>query len=181
MAFQDEYNQPTFNVRQYIMQRQYLITYTEGLLKTAVCRYFQLILGLWFPLLLVVVGAVVIYLTWMGDRSWRVGAVGALVFVITVIIGAFFVDCLRRAKASAVELAQAKVELGIGDEGLSFQSPLGSAKIPWSKIKGFHDFGEIILLQFRQGGYSSIPVASLDPEGIEAIKTCIRQAGGRVA
>jgi hypothetical protein len=163
------------------MQRQYSITYTEALLKTAVYRYFQVILGLWFPLLLVAVGAIVIYLAWMGERSWKVGAIGALVFVITVIIGTLFVDCLRRAKASAVELAQAKVELGIGNEGLSFQSPLGTAQIPWRKIKGFHDFGRIILLQFRQGGYSSIPVASLDPEGIEAIKTNIRQAGGRIA
>lgn len=162
------------------MPLEYAINYTPKLLRAATTAYFRIQIGPWFPVVLAFIAGSVGYRAYMGDRSWLVGAGGAFVVLIVVILGGLVVTYLQRANRIAQELEGESVALRVDADKIEFESVLGHAKIPWAKVLQVHSRSDFVLLQFRGGGFLSIPADALDSKGIDAIKASVIEAGGRV-
>ena len=162
------------------MSLHYSLVYTPQILRGAVFAYFRKIVGLWFPILLVMLACFVAYQLNDGDRSWLVGALAALVLLVTAIVGALLISHLRHANARARELASEGVSLLLSEYGLQFQSTLGSAELPWNRIASIVRVRDFLLVEFKGGGYSSIPLASVDAQGVEYLHRMVLNIGGKV-
>lgn len=162
------------------MSLHYSLVYTPQILRGAVFAYFRKIVGLWFPILLVMLACFVAYQFNNGDRSWLVGALAAFVLLVTAIVGALFTSHLRHANARARELASEGVSLLLSEQSLQFQSALGSVELPWSRIASIIRAQDFLLIEFKGGGYSSIPLASVDARGVEYLHNMVLNNGGKV-
>ena len=160
------------------MEREHTLTYTSAQLRHGVLLSFAKLFGIWFPVLLVALAIWVVNRIAHGDRSWLIGAIGAVVAFAVALLSSALVVHLRRAGASARELAGADVRVVLSDEWLQFRLPRGESKIAWTEVSNVVVDDRIVLLQFRRGGYTSIPVGSLDKESIAFIRECVRSAGG---
>ena len=162
------------------MNLRYSLTYTPQVLRGAVFAYFRKIVGPWFPFVLAALAFYVTYLVYYGDRSWFVGAMAAFVLLVFAIVGSLFISHLRRASARASELTSESVTMLLSEQGLSFQSTLGTAELPWNGIASLVRARNFLLVEFKGGGYSSIPLGSVDAEGVEYLHNMVISSGGKV-
>lgn len=139
------------------------------------------VVGLWFPLVLLGLVIYLVWMVWLGDRSWLTGVLAGVVLLSTLLVVALLFAHLRRAASNTRYLAGSSVVLTLADTGLGFSSRLGDGTIPWARIESVRDHGELLLLRFRDGGYTHIPTEALDQDGIAELKAEVRSAGGNVA
>lgn len=152
------------------------MVYQPGLLAKGVWLYFYEIVGIWFPVVLCGLACFVIWQVLDGNRSWVVGAVGAFVALVVLIVGALLVVHLRRAGSNTRALGSSTVMLSVGADGLGFSSVLGNATIPWSRVEAIRSYRGLYLLRFQGGGYSAIPASGLGVEFVNEIRERISQS-----
>jgi len=158
------------------MNRQYSLAYSPRLLRKGVWLYFGQVVGVWFPMVLAALAAFVAWHVVNGERSWFVGAIGAFVALVVLLIVTLVVVHLRNANANARTLDGSPVILTVAEEGLGFSSKLGTATVPWHRIESIRQYQELYLVRFRGGNYSSLPAEHLDAEAVHEIKARVAAA-----
>lgn len=161
--------------------REYTLNYSPQLLRSAAIAFVWRFVDVWFLVLLASLGLFAAYRVSVGDHSWRVGAAGVAFLVVTIILIVLFAGNIRLARATARELSEGPVKFTISEQGLGFQSILGDAHMPWANISAAYEEKQFILIFFKRGGYTSVPLADLDSEAFAYIKKQVISGGGKVS
>lgn len=155
------------------MHREYNLSYTESILIKATYEYFKKVIGIGFPLVYLFLSAFTIYRVANGDRSWIAGVTGTVAVSVGLIITSLFITQIKNAKANFRSMQGGTCTLVLSEVGLRIASPLGIAEIPWVRIKEVKVFTDFVLILFENSGYTSIPMASIDNEGLEYLKHAV--------
>ncbi|MET1080722.1 MAG: YcxB family protein [Pseudomonas sp.] len=163
------------------MQYHYSLHYNAKVLRAAAFSYLGLVVGPVFPLVLL---GLLGYLGWQfhaGDRSWLMGAFSGALLVCVLMLAALVKANLDGVAKAAAEMAKSSASLGLSTTGIRLESALGVAELPWSAVSELHQRRDFLLLRLRRGSYTSLPLQSLDAQGIAYIKNSLRQAGVKVS
>jgi hypothetical protein len=163
------------------MERTYQLTYSRELLRRAALSYYKKVVGIVFPIILGGFAVSLIYEYAIGEKSWILAISAAFVAAAALLVVAIGAIHVQRAHSSADKLQGSTVTLTVREDAVEFQSKLGSASIPWSQTSALYSLPEFILLQFAEGGYTSVPREAIDSEGIQMIQDAVLRHGGKVA
>jgi len=119
------------------------------------------------------------YLLATGDRSWIVGAVGAVVLLMAIFGVALYVVPYRRSLARFEGMSAKTAELSFTESGVRMTSDLGQQEFRWQLIDRVWTYPRVWLL-FVGGTYMTLPPGNLDEETKTFVLDHIKQNGGRV-
>jgi hypothetical protein len=157
------------------------LVFTREVVRAAVRAYLWRTVGTRFW---VVCGALLVYLCVRlasGDRSWYVGALGAIV-VIALAFPAFgYRVQLRHGMARLEAMGTPEATLELGDERLRIASGAGAAEFPWSEVKQVWRRDQLWLVELKAGGYFTLPLSGVDGEALRFLVERVSAAGGKVA
>ena len=119
------------------------------------------------------------YLLATGDRSWIVGAVGAVVLLMAIFGVALYVVPYRRSLARFEGMSAKTAELSFTESGVRMTSDLGQQEFRWQLIDRVWTYPRVWLL-FVSGTYMTLPPGNLDQETKTFVLDHIKQHGGRV-
>ena len=119
------------------------------------------------------------YLLATGDRSWIVGAVGAVVLLMAIFGVALYVVPYRRSLARFEGMSAKTAELSFTESGVRMTSDLGQQEFRWQLIDRVWTYPRVWLL-FVGGTYMTLPPGNLDEETKTFVLDHIKQHGGRV-
>src|SRR5207249_11029517 len=103
------------------------------------------------------------YLLATGDRSWIVGAVGAVLLLMAIFGVALYVVPYRRSPARFERMSAKTAELSFTESGLGMTSDLGQQEFRWQLVDRVWTYPRVWLL-FIGGTYMTLPPGSLDDE-----------------
>ncbi len=119
------------------------------------------------------------YLLATGDRSWIVGAVGAVVLLMAIFGVALYVVPYRRSLARFEGMSAKTAELSFTESGVRMTSDLGQQEFRWQLIDRVWTYPRVWLL-FVGGTYMTLPPGNLDADTKTFVLDHVKQHGGRV-
>jgi hypothetical protein len=163
------------------MTHQATVTYTRSMIRRAVAHYwFRLIAWHGFAAVAICVGGT-IALAVAGDRSWMLGALGAIGFVLLTMFVAVYIVFLRRSMSRFDRMGSKAVVFTFSDERFTTASDLGSSELSWKAIDGIWKFPDIWLLFAAKTAYITLPITDIDKATQDFIVEQVVRHGGRVA
>ena len=162
------------------MKYEATTTYTEAMI-TAAARKYWVRKYLHDAILSVVVLCVVSYFFFVESyKNWATGFMLGIALIYTITAYAIFF--VWRARSLAVFRAMGKplAKWSFAEDAISCESGAGKAELKWSQIKKLWRYGDVWLLFYSSGAYSTLPVETLSGEAKNFIEQRIREAGGRV-
>lgn len=161
------------------MEHRVAISVSESVIRSATLRFWRRYTG-WtaWAAWLVVAGWLCFALV-QGDRSWLVGAAGALVLLLPSVWIFVYLVMLQRAYRRLRQMSSSTVEYVFSDQSIRSSSDLGSAEIPWSGVTRFWQFPEIWLLFVGERTYIYLPTDQLDASSRAFILDQIKMRGLR--
>jgi hypothetical protein len=163
-----------------MMTGEYTLRFSPALVRSAVFGFWWRTVGLRYLLALAAVSLCVGYLVWQGDRSWRIGALGAVLFFGVLIPAALFWTQYRQAFAKLRGMKSAEARLAVSDAGLTVSSDLGKSEIPWSTVTAVWRFPAFWLLVLSRSQFMTIPLESVPLDVRNRIMSSVEKAGGNV-
>ena len=163
-----------------MMTGEYTLRFSPALVRSAVFGFWWRTVGLRYLLALAAVSLCFGYLVWQGDRSWRIGALGAVLFFGVLIPAALFWTQYRQAFAKLRGMKSPEARLAVSDAGLTVSSDLARSEIPWSAVTAVWRFPMFWLLVFSRSQFMTIPLESVPLDVRDRIMSGVEKAGGKV-
>jgi hypothetical protein len=115
-----------------------------------------------------------------GDRSWLVGAIGAVLGLAVLFGLAMFVVPYRRSLARFEALADGAAELGFDEDGFLTRSALGEQRFDWRWVERVWTYPRFWMVFLRGSNYMLIPTAGLDDVTSAFVRERVEASGGRI-
>ena len=161
------------------MQHQTTLVYTEPLLRRAVRAYWNQSVGSGFVFAILFTAIALFALLWKGDRTWWVGAIGAvLCFGMTIAIMVYVVQ-LRNSMAKFRAMGEPTATLSVDDQSFTVTSGIGSSTLRWSSVVEVQQYPEFWLMYFSKAQFITLPLACLPLEMQAFILARIAANGAR--
>lgn len=160
---------------------QVKLHYTESLVRSAVVAFWWRTVGWRFLLAFVTLAGGLGYLLVAGDRSWFVGALGAVLGLALAFVAALYLVHLRGSLARFRRMGSKEATLVAESDKLVLASDVGSSELRWSAVGEIWRFDKFWLLFFSRAQFVTLPVADLDAGAKEFIEERVRTHGGTVA
>jgi hypothetical protein len=158
------------------MKFETTVTYSEGTVRNSVRAFWWKKLGkeLYWAVPLFMVGVIVIAAS---PEHWYYGAFFSLVCAIAIIaaISGYFVY-LKRSLALFKEMGNEQCSWSFSDDEFQVKSQVGETKLKWKALKEILKFEEFWLLVYKNGAYSTLPMAGVSKECREFIETSHNKA-----
>lgn len=162
------------------MASAFTAQYSESLVRAAVTRFWLRSLGWRFAVTLFALGALTAHRVAIGDRSWWVGVLGAVVcFSLALGVLGWFAQ-RRRAMEALRDLEDGRATFTVREDRLIVRSKRAAAELPWNVIKQVWRYPDLWLLVYSPSGFSTLPLGGVPPEALAEIVTRVRKAGGRL-
>ena len=117
----------------------------------------------------------------VGDRSWFVGAMGAVLVLGLVFLAALYFVHLRSSLGRFHRMKTKEATLRADSEKLTLASDVGASELHWSAVSDVWRFEKFWLLFFSRSQFVTLPVADLDARAQDFIVDRVRSNGGTVA
>lgn len=157
------------------------LKYSEKFIREAVRSYWLRTVGPVFPAVSLLLAAFIIYRAVNGDRSWFIGALGAVVVIGgSVMIASYFVH-LSRSLARLRRMKKPEATLELGEERFKVASDVGASEIQWSLIKQLWRFEHAWLLLFSGNEFMTLPTDGLSEESKKFIVARVKETGAKIA
>lgn len=159
---------------------QVKLHYTEALVRSAIAAFWWRTVGWKFVIAALAVAGSVGYLLLAGDRSWFVGALGAVLGLALVLVTALYLVHLRGSLGRFGRMKAKEATLVAESDKLVLSSDVGSSELQWSTVGDVWRFERFWLLFFSRAQFVTLPVADLDAGTQEFIVERVRSHGGTV-
>jgi hypothetical protein len=163
------------------MTHQTTVTYTREIIRKAVGHFWLRFIA-WHGFAAIafcIVGTIVLAVA--GNRSWLVGALGAIGLMLLTTSTGVYVAFLKRSMWKFNRMASKSVVFTFADERFTVVSDLGSSELSWKAIEQVWRFPELWLLFASKTTYITLPIADIDPSAKDFIIEQVVRHGGRVA
>ncbi|MFC4310355.1 YcxB family protein [Steroidobacter flavus] len=162
------------------MEHQAKLQYDASLLREALFGFWWRAITGRLLLALVVCIASFAYFWANGDRSWIVGAFGALLlFSVGMIVAVYFVHSANMNR-KLKDMGTPEAIFTASETSFSVVSGAGSSTIPWSSITDVWKLERCWLLLFSKAQFITVPLADVPEEMRAFILQRISAAGGKV-
>ena len=157
------------------------LKYSEQLIKDAMRSYWWKNIGPIFPSVSLLLAAFVLYRAFDGDRSWFIGAIGAIVVIgVAVMVASYFVH-LSRSLSRLRRMKIPEVTLKLSDESFKVSSDIGASEVQWSLVKRIWCFEHAWLLSFTESEFMTLPLDGLSAEAKTFITERAKANGAKIA
>ncbi len=129
-----------------------------------------------FLVLVVVLG----YMIASGNRSWWVGALGAITSLGAVVGIATFVVPYRRSLARFEQMRSRTGEFVFSESGIVTISDLGRQEFSWRLVDRVWIYPRLWMIFLRGANYMTLPTANVDDEARVFIRDQVKRNGGRI-
>lgn len=157
------------------------LEYTEPLVRGAVVAFWRRTVGIGCFVALALLACSLAFLLWQGDRSWLVGAIGAVLFFGLGFASLVYFVHLRKALSKFRGMGSPVATMELADASFTISSGLGSTSLQWSAVSEVWRFPSFWLLLFSKAQFVTLPLASVPAEAQEFILSRVSAAGGKVA
>ena len=159
---------------------EFTLRFNSALVRSAVFGFWWRSMGIRYLLAYAMLALCVAYLAWQGDRSWMIGALGAVLILGAMIPAVVLVTQYRHAFAKLRGMRNPEARLTVGEAGLTITSDRGRSEIPWSTVTGIWRFPDFWLLVFSRSQFITIPLESVPLDVRSRIMASVENAGGNV-
>jgi hypothetical protein len=156
------------------------LRYSVVTVRRAVWHYWWRSIGVRYLLAILLIAASFSYGVAHGDRSWLLGALGAVLALAISFAAALYLVHIRAAVKRFDRLENACASIGLTDTRVRLESKAGSSEVGWEMVREVWRFPTIWLLVFSPAHFVTLPLADLDPEAQEMILTNVRRRGGKI-
>lgn len=156
------------------------LEYSAPEIKRTIRVYFLKKVGYTLPLVTALLFVFVAYRVVSGDRSWLVGATGAVAVLATLFIFVGYFAHLNRslARLRRMKVTQAKMELH--PEYFRVVSDVGVTELKWSHVSELQRFRYGWLIFLQGSDILTIPVSGLSDESKSLIVEHVRNGGTKI-
>jgi hypothetical protein len=162
------------------MQYEARLNYDMSILREALHGYWWRTVTPRLLLAVVVSIVLLIYLWLSGDRSWSIGAAGAIVVVgVGMIVAVYFVHSANM-KRKLKDMGTPEATFSVTESSFIVASGAGSATIPWSSVTDILKLKRCWLLSFSKAQFITVPLAGVSEEMRAFILRCVAAAGGKI-
>lgn len=162
------------------MNREVTVRYTPEIIKFAAWQFWRRSVGTGGFVVFALMLALAVYLFVRGDRSWQLGAIGAVVLLCFLFGVASYRIYLSRSMEKFKRISDSVAKFQFTENGIWAESDIGSSEVRWSFIEKIWIFPSVWLLFYPKQGYSTLPVADIDRELQQFIIKKVRENGGEV-
>lgn len=155
--------------------------YTEALVRAAVWRFCVRVVGWTYPVAVALLLTSLVLSVALGDRSWQVGVVGAVLLMALLFPAALYRNQLSAARFKLRALQGGPVVFRVGDASYSVRSAAGSAELPWNSIIDVWRYDDCWLLIFSKAHFMTFPLENVSPQMQSVILDRVRASGGKVS
>jgi len=156
------------------------LIYSKPILHQALFSFWWRTVGFWFLLALGLMTIVFVFLVAQGDMSWRVGALGVVIFFGYVIPAGFYIIHYRNLMEKLSALGSPRAIFRVDESSFTFESEPGVSTLQWAAVKELWKFKNVWLLLFSRSNYSTLPLDCMSSEMQSFIVLRIQENGGRV-
>jgi hypothetical protein len=152
------------------------VRYTEALARDAVRAFYWRTLSRAYGWLFVLVipATLVVSLLLEGDRSWLVGALGALLLSLLAYLVAVYRAHYRNTVGAFRRLATPLGRFVFSDSGVSIASDAGTATLPWTAIERVWAFPEFWLFLMSSSSFFTFPIDGVGEDVLAFIRGKVR-------
>jgi hypothetical protein len=157
------------------------LRYSEALVRSAVAAFWWRTVGWKLVLAFLAVAACLGYMLAVGNRSWFVGATGAVLVLGLALLGTLYFVHLRSSLGRFHRMKTKEATLKADSNKLTLASDVGASELEWSAVSAVWRFEEFWLLFFSRAQFVTLPLADVDAKAREFIVERVRTNGGSVA
>ncbi|MEW8266848.1 MAG: hypothetical protein AB2556_13365 [Candidatus Thiodiazotropha sp.] len=151
------------------MMEPVTLKYSEEFIKNAIRSYWWKNIGPIFPSVTLLLTIFVIYRFLDGDRSWSVGAIGAIVIIAFAVMGGSYFVHLSRSLSRLRRMKNPEATLELGEETFKVTSDVGASEIQWSLVNKIMCFENVWVFLFTGSEFMTLPTEGLSDEAKEFI------------
>lgn len=156
------------------------LIYSETLLRQAVFAFWRRSVGVGFFVALLIAALGLVILVALGQSSWIIGGLAAVLLVGIAFAIVVYVVHYRRSLQKFRQMGQPRATFRADESSFTMSSDIGTTTLQWSAVKELWQFQSVWLFLYSKAQFSTLPLACLSPEAQAHIVQCVRTAGGKV-
>jgi hypothetical protein len=156
------------------------LIYSEALLRQAVFAFWRRSVGVGFFVALLIAALGLVILVALGQSSWIIGGLAAVLLVGIAFAIVVYVVHYRRSLHKFRQMGQPRATFRADESSFTMSSDIGTTTLQWSAVKELWQFQSVWLFLYSKAQFSTLPLACLSPEAQAHIVQCVRAAGGKV-
>jgi hypothetical protein len=162
------------------VETTYTLHYTPAIVGRAVNRFWLRAVGWKFLIAVFVLAWFVVSAIRGGDRSWLIGALGALGGLAVLFSVALYFAHRRRSFGAFRRLEQGQALLRVNERTFALQSAAGFSELSWNAVTEIWRYEDAWLLIFSRALFATLPISDIDEQGRELIARCVKESGGKL-
>lgn len=156
-------------------QREFTVRYSEALVRRSVGRYFRYLLqsqlGWVVYLLVAALIGYFIYAVVINDRSWFIGALGAVLVLLGMFVVAAYRAQLGHSMARLRSMNEPLAHVTVTEEALTLSSDAGSNTIPWNQFSTILEFSDCWIFALKQRSMFTLPIQGVDGTTLQFMRS----------
>jgi hypothetical protein len=162
------------------MNHETTLEYSVPLLREAVAGFWRRSGGLGMPIALLICTGVLVVLLAQGDRSWVVGALGAVVAFSTAFLVAIYIVHYRNALQKLRDMGSPRATFKASVDSFTVSSAVATSTVPWSSVTRIWKLRNCWLLLFSKAQFMTLPLASVSQDLQSFVVERVAAAGGTI-
>jgi hypothetical protein len=162
------------------MKYETTLIYTVPIVREAVFGFWRRSVGVGFLIALVILAVVLAFDVSSGDRSWRVGMLGAVLLIGAGMMVAIYFVHYANATRKLKEMGEPRAAFTASESSFTVASGAGSSTLPWSSVTEVWKLRGCWLLLFSKAQFITLPILCVPEEMRAFILQRVAAAGGKV-
>jgi hypothetical protein len=162
------------------MPHETTLIYSESLLRQAVFGFWRRSVGIGFFVALLIAALGLVVLVALGQSSWIIGGLAAVLVVGIAFTIVIYVVHYRRSLHKFRQMGQPRAVFRADESSFTMSSDIGTTTLQWSAVKELWQLPSVWLFLYSKAQFSTLPLACLSPETQAYIVQRIRESGGKV-
>ena len=162
------------------MPHEATLIYSTTLLRQAVFAFWKRSVGVGFFVALLIAAIGLVVLVVLGQSSWIIGSLGAVLVLGTAFTIVVYVVHYRRSLQKFHQMDNPQATFRAEESSFTMVSDIGTTTLQWSAVKELWQFPNVWLLLYSKAQFTTLPLSCLPSETQAYIVQCVRAAGGKV-
>jgi YcxB-like protein len=156
------------------------LIYSKALLHQAVFAFWRRSVGIGFFVALLIAALGLIVLMALGQSSWIIGGLAAVLLVGVAFAMVVYVVHYRRSLHKFSQMDNPEAKFHAEESSFTMSSDIGTTTLQWSSVKELWQFPNVWLLLYSKAQFTTLPLACLSAETQAYIVQRVRESGGKV-
>lgn len=162
------------------MPHEAILIYSTALLRQAVFAFWRRSVGIGFFVALLIAALGLVILVALGQASWLIGAIAAVLALGIAFATAVYVVHYRNSLRKFRQMDQPRATFRAEESSFTMSSDIGTTTLQWSAVKELWQFPSVWLFLYSKAQFTTLPLACLSSETQAYIVQRIRESGGKV-